>query len=94
MNEQPQVIANTEVRLVKEKLQPQFGHCSREQAQLIIDAASLLGAHTARDFVTAMITAINCEITDEEFRWATRVILDEFGSEDLWPAIFEKNNKE
>ena len=91
MSEQPQINASAQVQVTKKSSQQQFGHRSREQAQKIIDGASLVGAHCARDFANAMFAL--GPIGDDEFPWAMKVVLEEFGSEDLWPKIFEKDNR-
>jgi hypothetical protein len=90
MIEPPQVTARAEVQVTKESSQQTFGHCNRERAQKIADASSLVGAHCARDFANAVFAL--GPIGDDEFPWAVKVVLEEFGSEDLWPKIFAKNN--
>ena len=88
---QPQVLASAEVRVVKQPSRQTWGHFSREQAQMVIDAASLVGAHCARDFASAMLAAINCATSDADVSFAIRVILQEYNSEDLIDQIFAKN---
>jgi len=90
MIEQPQVHARTDIVLTKQPSQEQFGHCTRGQAQMVIDAASQLGAAIAQEFATDMFAAINCPIDDNEFNWALRVVLDEYNAGDLADRVFSK----
>jgi hypothetical protein len=91
MVERPEVHARVDVLVKKPPSQKHFGTFTRRQTLMITDAAALLGAAAAQEFVIEVFQTIRDRVSNDDFAFALRVLLAEHESEDVIEQVLQNN---